>query len=81
MLSSPRCPRPRLPATRVSRSRALPNAGGYTLFFWCDLSPGRGSRAPGSLLEVWQVPEFEGEEAVFEYEKKKGRVVLGRRVE
>ena len=70
-----------LPTTRVSRRRALPEAGGHTMFFWCTVSHGRGSRAAGSLLELHQVPDFEGEEAVFEYEKKKGRVVLGRRVE
>lgn len=74
-------PEHHLPRTRVERRRALPDAGGHTLFFWCTVSPGRGSRALGSKLDLWEVPDFEGEAATFEYEKKKGRVVLGKRVE
>jgi hypothetical protein len=66
--------RPQL-TTRVQRMRALPNIGGHTLFFKLH-----GFGKSGRFLRPGQVPEFEGEEALFEYEKKAGQIVLTRLV-
>jgi hypothetical protein len=66
---------PRILTLRLTRKRALANAGGVTLFFKVDI--GRSGR----FLSPHQVPEFEGEEAWFECEKVRGRIVVLRQVE
>ena len=66
-----------MPAARTAllrRMRTLPNAGGGTLFF--KLEVGR----LGRFLEPRDVPYFEGETAVFEYEKVAGKIRLLRQV-
>ncbi|HTK35538.1 MAG TPA: hypothetical protein VL358_09665 [Caulobacteraceae bacterium] len=55
--------------------RALENAGGHTLFFKL---PAFGKL--GRFLSPDQVPEFEGEEAEFEYDKVAGQIFLTRLV-
>ena len=66
------------PATTViRRQRTLPNAGGRTLHFH---APGFGKS--GLFLRPEEVPEFDGEEAVFEFERAgRGRIRLLRLVE
>ena len=61
--------------TIVQRRRALPNAGGHTLFFKL---PAFGKS--GRFLRPHQVPEFDGEEAEFEYERVAGQIYLTRLV-
>ena len=65
---------PPLRTALLRRMRTLPNAGGKTLFF--KLEVGR----LGRFLEPREVPDFEGETAVFEYEKVAGKIRLLRRV-
>lgn len=63
--------------TRVQRMRAREEAGRHTLFF---KAPGFGKS--GLFLRPEEVPEFDGEEAVFEYERAgRGRIRLLRLVE
>ncbi len=65
------------PTTTIKRARALPNAGSYTLYFH---APKFGKS--GLFLRPGEVPEFDGEEAIFEYEKAgRGRIRLLRLVE
>jgi hypothetical protein len=67
----------RTSTTRVQRMRARENAGRHTLFF---KAPGFGKS--GLFLRPEDVPEFDGEEAIFEYEKAgRGRIRLLRLVE
>jgi hypothetical protein len=62
--------------TVVKRMRALPNAGGHTLFFKAEQF-GKS----GAFFRVQDMPEeFEGEEAEFEYERSGGRIFLKRLV-
>ena len=66
-----------MPAPRTAllrRMRTLQNAGSETLFF--KLEVGR----LGRFLDPRDVPNFEGETAVFEYEKVAGKIRLLRRV-
>lgn len=56
--------------------RALENAGGHTLFFKLH-----GFGKSGRFLRPHDVPEFDGEEPVFEYESKGGQIRLLRLVE
>lgn len=66
-----------MPVVRTAllrRMRTMPNAGGGTLFF--KLEVGR----LGRFLEPHNVPDFEGETAVFEYEKVAGRIQLLRQI-
>lgn len=53
---------PRARTALLRRMRTLANAGGQTLFF--KLEVGR----LGRFLDPREVPEFEGDSAVFEYE-------------
>jgi hypothetical protein len=61
--------------TLVRRKRALPNAGAHTLFFH---APKFGKS--GIFLDPSEVPDFDGEEAEFEYEKVQGTIKLTRLV-
>lgn len=54
---------------KLVRQRALPNAGGHTLFFQTE---GGGRRRPPAFFRPGEVPEFEGESAWFEIEKLRG---------
>lgn len=47
----------------IERRRALPNAGGYTLYFMCR--SGR-RRTQHRFFQPEEVPEFDGEAAVFD---------------
>ena len=68
-------PKPTLTAI-VKRMRALPNAGGHTLFFKADKF-GKS----GAFFRPQELPEeFEGDEAEFEYKRAGGRVYLTRLV-
>ena len=59
----------------MQRRRNRPENGGETLFFKL---PGFGKS--GRFLRPHQVPEFEGEEAEFEYETVAGQIRLLRLV-
>jgi hypothetical protein len=66
-----------VPTTTIKRARALPNAGSYT-----SISTPPSSANPGLFLRPHEVPEFDGEVAVFEYEKAgRGCIRLLRLVE
>lgn len=58
----------------LRRMRTMPSAGGETLFF--KLEVGR----LGRFLDPHEVPDFEGETAVFEYEKVAGKIRLLRQI-
>jgi hypothetical protein len=55
---------------KLIRSKALPEAGGHTLFFHTE---GADRRHPPQFFQPHEVPEFEGVEAWFECEKRGGR--------
>ena len=59
---------------KLTRHRALPNAGGHTLHF--HFPQGKSGR----FLRPHQVPEFDGDEAWFEVETIKGVTRVIRRV-
>ncbi len=65
----------RTPTTLVLRMRNGPENGGDTLFFKL---PAFGKS--GRFLRPHEVPEFEGEEAEFEYERVAGQIYLLRLV-
>ena len=59
---------------KLTRARALPNAGGHTLYF--HYRHGKSGR----FLRPGQVPEFDGDVAWFEIETVGGKVRILRRV-
>ena len=63
---------------KLIRARTLPNAGNCTLFFHTEAAS-RGRQA--HFFKPHEVPEFEGEEAVFECERRNGRWRVLRRVD
>jgi hypothetical protein len=64
--------------TLIRRQRTLPNAGSRTLHF---IAPNLGRKSP-VFLRPEDVPEFDGEEAIFEYKPAgRGRITLLRLVE
>jgi hypothetical protein len=60
---------------KLTRHRSLPNAGSRTLFF--KLEVGR----LGRFLDPHQVPDFDGDEAWFEYQKVRGEITLLRQID
>jgi hypothetical protein len=62
-------------SARLTRHRTLPNAGGRTLFF--KLEVGR----LGRFLDPQKVPDFDGDEAWFEYRKVRGEITLLRQID
>ena len=65
-------PPPRI--VKLTRARALPNAGGHTLYF--HYQQGKSGR----FLRPPQVPEFDGDVAWFEIEIVRGKVRIVRQV-
>ena len=59
----------------LRRFRTMPQDGARTLYF--KLEVGR----LGRFLDPNDVPDFEGDVAVFEYEKVRGRIRLLRKIE
>jgi hypothetical protein len=55
---------------KLIRYRALPDAGGHTLFFAAD---GGGRRHPAPFFQPHEVPDFEGDTAWFEGEGSRAR--------
>ena len=62
----------------LRRARALPNAGGYTLYF---VSEGGDRRHPPHFFQPDEVPEFEGESALFECVWRDGRWRVAHRID
>jgi hypothetical protein len=63
---------------QLLRKRALPDAGGESLFF---VIPSSDRRYPPTFFRPGEVPEFGGESAWFEMQRIKGRWLLLRQVD